>query len=92
MYFPSTSGGSGGGDTAGLNDQEAAMVKSASFIPSNALMQELTDSSDRCNEPWRAVRSRQSYLVAWDSLLGVLLGCSCPAYVTNQALRIFYLR
>lgn len=27
MYFPGMSGGGGGGSTAGLSDQEAAMVK-----------------------------------------------------------------
>ena len=31
MYFPGMSGGGGGGNTAGLNDEEAAMVRTVSI-------------------------------------------------------------
>ncbi len=31
MYFPGMSGGGSGGDTAGLSDEEAAMVKTVSI-------------------------------------------------------------
>ena len=33
MYFPGMSGGGGGGQTAGMSDQEAAMVKAVSLYP-----------------------------------------------------------
>ena len=31
MYFPGMSGGGGGGNTAGLSDEEAAMVRTVSI-------------------------------------------------------------
>lgn len=34
MYFPGMSGGGGGGSTAGLSDEEAAMVKTVGIRPS----------------------------------------------------------
>lgn len=45
MYFPGMSGGGGGAQTAGMSDQEAAMVKAVSHCPAerdNRLRAELT--------------------------------------------------
>ena len=59
MYFPGMSGGGGGGDTAGLSDDEAAMVRTVSIRPSDEKSRGLTSWDGRCKELWRLVHSKQ---------------------------------
>ena len=59
MYFPGMSGAGGGGSTAGLSDQEAAMVKTVGIRQSKEKSRGLTCWDGRCKELWKPVRSRQ---------------------------------
>lgn len=79
MNIPGIIGGGGGGlggsSTAGMSDQEAAMVKTVSADVSNPIDCN-ADLNDRCNPQWKAAPPRLSYLEEWALLWEVLSACS----------------
>lgn len=71
MIIPGIPGGGGGGlggnSTAGMSDQEAAMVKAVSPYALGAIQCD-ADRIGRCNLRWRAALPRPSYREGWGSL------------------------
>ena len=63
MNFPGMPGGGGGGlganTAAGMNDQEAAMVKAVSLSAAGAKKKESNvDQDGRCNPQWKAAQRK----------------------------------
>lgn len=85
MNFPGMPGGGGGGGTAGMSDQEVAMVKAVSrSLHDLKSWKPLTSFGPRCKELWKAVPSRLLFREGWVLPLEELLDCSCQAYVAPK--------
>jgi len=84
MSFPGMPGGgaaatgAGGGNTSGMSDQEAAMVKAVSQASQTKFCDlNLIRHDRRCKELWKVVLSRLCFQVVWALPLVELSGCLC---------------